>query len=233
MQGSIAAGVSGVGGADDYRQVITRSFVWMLAGMALAAVSAWWVQTSALIEQWKVSFSAVSIIFLLVWLVLSLGFKPIIKAVPAAVGAVLFVIYALLTGVSLGLIVQQYTQASVVLAFMATVLLFGAMVLLALFTKINFRKLNFYLFAGVIAIVLISLVNWLWFQSFALDWWLALAGIVLFSFTTGSAVQQIEAEAREAAPDKRDRVAIVGAAILFTNFVVLFTRILRATGKAK
>ena len=150
---------------------------------------------------------------------------------PSILQVLLFVLYTAWTGMSLSLTLAQYSQASVMQALVATTVLFATMAIFALTTRINLLKYTFYIFAAVIALLVISLLNWFVFRSATFDWWLSLIGVGLFSFSTANGVQQIVHMDRVNDPALRLRLSIVGAMILFTNFVNIFIRILRLMGR--
>jgi len=106
------------------REVLSKAFVWMLGGMILAALGSLAASRFDFLKNWAMSNPVPTLVLLVVWFVFSIGFRPLVKAVPAPVGAVLFVIYTLETGIFLTTVINQYTTASLVIAFVATVVLF-------------------------------------------------------------------------------------------------------------
>lgn len=224
---------AGAAPASAVNRVLTRSFLWMFVALVVSAVTAWLAGQSAFLQDLDNGGGLVTLILLVVWLVLSIGFKPIVKRVPAPVIIVLLALYSVLTGITLSATLAVFTTASIVLALIATGVLFGAMTLFALIVPFDHRKTAWVIVPAFIAMVLVSLLNFFWLHSATLEWILALAGILLFAFTTFAAVKQIAAEASTAPESELNRVALVGAALLFTNFIGLFMRILQATGKKK
>jgi len=107
------------------------------------------------------------------------------------------------------------------------------MVVFALTTKMDLVKYSFYIFVGIIALLIATLLNVFVFQSSEFDWLLTIAGIVLFSISTARGVQKIVRMDQTLDPALRSRLAIIGAMILFTDFVNLFIRILQIVGSKK
>jgi FtsH-binding integral membrane protein len=221
------------GRAERARPVLVQSFLWMFLGMGIATFTSWWAIQSGTMNRWASSNEWFWLVSLLIWIAISLAFAPLVQRVPAPVGLLLFAVYAAWTGLSLSLTIQYYTTASVVLAFVAAIALFGSMVIFAIFTKMDLLKYSFYIFAGVVALLVVSLLNWFIFRSAALDWWLALIGVPLFAFSTANGVQQIIRMDSVGDPALRSRLAIIGAMILFTNFVNIFIRLLRLMGRSR
>ncbi len=215
------------------REVLTKAFMWMLGGMILAAIGALAVGRLDFLKDWALSHATLTLALLVVWFVFSIGFRPLVKLMPAPVGAVLFVIYTLATGMFLTAAVNQYTTTSLVIAFLATVVLFGSMTMLAMFTKMDLGKARFYLWAAGFAVIVFSIINVVFLRSEMLDWLISLGLLILFTVSTGSSVQTIVQMAEENDPRLRGRLVILGAATLFTNFIMIFLRILRLFGQRK
>ncbi len=215
------------------REVLSRAFMWMFGGMILAAIGAFAVSRFEFLRNWAISNPVISLVLLVAWFVFSIGFRPLVKAVPASVGAVLFVIYTLATGIFLTTVINQYTTASLVIAFVATVVLFGSMTLFALVTKMDLRGIRFYLWAAGFAIVVFAVINAVFLRSELLDWLVSLGLLILFTISTGSSIQTIAQMAEENDPKLQDRLVILSAATLFTNFIMIFLRILRLFGQQR
>lgn len=215
------------------RRVVAHSFLWMLAALLLSTASAFVANGSGAVQYLTIDNELFGIALFVIWIFLSLAFQPLARRVPLWVSLPLFAVYALLTGVSLSVLVAQYTTASVVQAFIATVVLFGLMAAFGMFTRMNLMGGRFYLIAGGIALAVVGLLNWFVWQSAWLDWVISLATVGIFAYSTARTVQQIEALARTTEPARHSRIAIIGAMLLFTNIVVLFTRMLRTTGNKR
>jgi len=201
--------------------------------MILAALGALAASRFDFLKNWAMSNPVPTLVLLVVWFVFSIGFRPLVKAVPAPVGAVLFVIYILATGIFLTTVINQYTTASLVIAFVATVVLFGSMTLFALVTKMDLRNIRFYLWAAGFAIVVFAIINVVFLRSQVLDWLISVGLLILFTVSTASSIQTIAQMAEENDPKLKDRLVILSAATLFTNFIMIFLRILRLFGQQR
>lgn len=234
MNQSLAmAPVSSDAASERVRPVLMLSLLWMVGGMGVAAFTARWATESGVMARWMLGNPWFWVVNLVIWLAISFFFVTLVRRVPAPVGMLLFALYAAWTGMSLSLTLAQYTPASVMQALVATTVLFATMAVFALTTRINLLKYTFYIFAAVIALLIISLLNWFIFRSATFDWWLSLIGVALFSFSTANGVQQIVHMDRVSDPALRMRLSIVGAMILFTNFINMFIRILRLMGQRR
>ncbi|MFC1466390.1 MAG: Bax inhibitor-1 family protein [Candidatus Brachytrichaceae bacterium NZ_4S206] len=217
------------------REVLIQAFAWMFGAMILATIGALLSDRLGLVTNLASSGPPVlTIVLFIAWLIFSLGFRPLVQAVPAFIGAILLVIYALGTGVLLAPLLKQYTTASLALAFGATTALFGSMVLLGLFTKMDLRHPRFFIWAGLAALVIFGVINLLFIRSEVLEWLIAFGMIALFSISVASTVQNVAAMVEETtSPERKSRLAIVGAAAFFTSFLNIFLRFLRASGQKR
>lgn len=216
------------------REVLTKAFTWMLVAMILATIGALAYSRFDFLQNVAMSQPVLTIVLLIAWLIFSIGLGPLVKRVPASIGAVLLMIYALVTGVFLAPVLAQYTTASLALALGATVILFASMTVLALVTKMDLRKPRFFIWAGSFAFIIFGVINALFIRSEALEWLISLGLIVLFSVSVASSVQTVVAMVEETATaEHRNRLSIVGAAILFTSFLNILLAILRAFGQKR
>lgn len=147
-----------------------------------------------------------------------------------------FVVYAALNGVTMSVIFLIYTEASIALTFVATAGLFGAMGIIGYTTRRDLSNWRGYLLMGLVGLIIASLAN-LFLASTKLDWILTYGGIVLFLALTIYDTQRIKAQTIEAlsAGDKEAiaRMGALGALRLYLDFVNLFLRLLRLSGRRR
>jgi len=107
------------------------------------------------------------------------------------------------------------------------------MTLFALVTKMDLRNIRFYLWAAGFAIVVFAIINVVFLRSQVLDWLISVGLLILFTVSTASSIQTIAQMAEENDPKLKDRLVILSAATLFTNFIMIFLRILRLFGQQR
>jgi len=144
-----------------------------------------------------------------------------------------FIVYAILNGITMSVIFLVYTQSSIVLTFVATASIFGAMSIIGYTTKIDLSRWGSYLLMGLIGFIIGSVVN-LFFANSAMEWILTYVGILLFIGLTVYDTQRIKAMV-SAASNSGDETAVkkiglLGALRLYLDFINLFLLILRVMG---
>lgn len=144
---------------------------------------------------------------------------------PVAVG--LLHGFAALMGLSFATIFVVYTMGSIFSAFMGGAILFGVMSLYGYFTRRSLDSVGRFMFVGLIAIVIASIVN-LFIGSTVMQMVISALAIVIFLGLTAYDTQKIrEAVSLE---DQSGTVEIVGALTLYLNFINLFLALLQLLG---
>jgi uncharacterized protein len=220
---------SGLGVKPDARLAtafLTQAFVWMFAGLLVTAAVAWAVQSNERL----LDFAAQNFFILfIVQLGIVVGISAGISRIGATIALALFFVYAATLGVTIGLIVMSYTQASVVTAFLSASAMFGAAALYGATTKRSLAGLGGILFMGLIGILVASLLN-IFLGNGILSWVIAVIGVVIFTALTAYDVQRIQAGDLAARTGSMEKAAMIGALHLYLDFINLFLFMLRLVG---
>ena len=224
---------SAAAGRFDTRSLLRQTFSWMTIGLIFTAIVAWFTSQTDALNQFVVSEPTLALVGMGVWLVLGLGFGFFVRHVPTPVGIVLFFLYCAFTGLSLSWVVVAYTEATIVYALLSTVGLFGITTIFALFTRLDLTRWWVHIIIGILGLVVATALNALIFRSEALDLVLSLVGVAVFSISTAASVQKIVRMEHELEPRFHDRAAIIGAMMLYTNFINLFLRLLQLYARAQ
>ncbi len=147
-----------------------------------------------------------------------------------------FILYAVLTGVSLSFILLVYTTGSVIGCFAAAAGIFGIMAILGYTTDTDLSKFGPILMVGVIGLVIASVVN-MFLKSPGFDYVMSFIGVAIFTALTAYDVQKlkrigagIEENGESIAADDSKKLAIMGALSLYLDFLNIFLFLLRIFG---
>lgn len=157
-----------------------------------------------------------------------------IQKMSAQTATLVFVIYSVLNGLTFSVIFLLYTAASIASTFFITAGTFAVMSAYGYFTKSDLTRWGNLLFMGLIGVIIASVVN-MFFHSPALYWFTTYAGILIFVGLTAYDTQKIKKmnvignEGTE--EDKKE--AIVGALVLYLDFINLFLLLLRLFGRRR
>ena len=134
--------------------------------------------------------------------------------------------FAALMGLSMSIIFVVYTAASIVSAFMAAAVLFGTMSLYGYFTKKSLESMGQFMFVGLIAVVIASIIN-VFIGSSVMAMVVSAIAVVVFLGLTAWDTQRIR---EEVSVEGNGNVEIVGALTLYLNFINIFLSLLHLFG---
>jgi FtsH-binding integral membrane protein len=138
--------------------------------------------------------------------------------------------FAALMGLSFATIFAIFTMGSIVSAFMGAAILFVVMSGYGYFTKRSLDSVGKFMFVGLIAIVIASIVN-IFIGSTVLQMVISALAIIIFLGLTAYDTQRI----REAVSVGGDtgREEVIGALTLYMDFINLFINLLQLFGDRK
>ena len=137
--------------------------------------------------------------------------------------------FAAAMGVSLSLLFHIFTSASIVMALMGTTVSFGALAAWGYFTRRDISSWGSFLFAGVIGLIAVGLLN-VWLESSALQMTLNVLTIVIFLGLTAYDMNRIRDMFWSASASEVARMQWFGALSLYINFINIFVSILQLFG---
>jgi len=205
---------------------LTQAFLWMFAGLALTAGVSFVVQGNERLLQFALGNFLVLFIGQLA-LVLAIQF--LIRRINATVALGLFFVYAASLGLTIGLIVAAYTQASVASAFLSASAMFGGAAIYGHVTKRSLAKIGSLLVMAMIGLFVALIIN-MFLRSDAIGWVLSIVGVVIFTGLTAYDVQRIQNGDLAVWTGSTEKAAVVGALWLYLDFVNIFLFLLRLFG---
>ncbi|KIO77925.1 membrane protein [Pedobacter lusitanus] len=226
------------------KKFFANVFLWMFVALGISTFAAVYMANtpemfSYLINQetGKMSIIGYAVMFAPLGLVLLMSAGLSRLSFGALVGV--FILYSLLTGVSLSFILLAYTTTSVVACFAAAAGIFGLMAILGYTTNTDLSKFGSILMVGVIGLVIASVVN-MFLKSSGFDYIMSFFGVAIFTALTAYDVQKlkrigagIEENGGTMAVDDTKKLAIMGALSLYLDFLNIFIFLLRIFGGRK
>ena len=137
--------------------------------------------------------------------------------------------FAALMGLSFATIFAIFTMGSIVSAFMGAAILFGVMSGYGYFTKRSLDSVGKFMFVGLIAIIIASIVN-IFIGSTVLQMVISALAIIIFLGLTAYDTQKIR---EELSVETNDSAEIRGALTLYMDFINLFINLLQLFGDRK
>jgi FtsH-binding integral membrane protein len=213
--------------ASEINDAMIRVYNNMFLAVLVSMLVSWGVSSSPAlmsflftgIMKWIVIFAPLAAMFLLI---------PFLNANPPKELARLALFgFAALMGVSFATIFVVFTSASIVMAFISAAILFGTMSIYGYFTKKDLSSMGQFMFIGLIAIVIASIVN-IFIGSSTMTMVISAIAIIVFLGLTAFDTQRI----REMVTVEgyNQNVEILGALSLYMNFINLFLNLLQLFG---
>ncbi|MEJ5993403.1 Bax inhibitor-1/YccA family protein [Pedobacter sp. Du54] len=230
------------------KKFFANVFLWMFVALSLSTLAAYLFGSNKELMSYlvtinpntgKVGMSILGYVamFSPLALVLTMSFGLSKLSYPALLG--IFILYAVLTGVSLSFILLTYTSGSVVSCFAGAAAIFGVMAFLGYTTDVDLSKFGPILIVGVVVLIIASVIN-MFVQSEQFSLFMAFIGIAIFTALTAYDVQKIkrigqgiEASGEEVLQVESKKMAIVAALSLYLDFLNIFLYLLRIFGSRK
>ena len=228
-------GTNYTGGVSDYRtaeeinSAMGRVYGHMSMAVLVSMLVSYWVGTTPEllaffftgVLKWIVIFAPLAAIFGISYV---LGTNP-----TKGVAQLCLHGFAALMGLSFAMIFAVFTMGSIVSAFMGAAILFAVMSGYGYFTKRSLESMGQFMFIGLIAIVIASIVN-IFIGSSVMATVISALAIIIFLGLTAYDTQRIR---EMISVDTSDAVEISGALSLYMNFINLFINLLQLFGDRK
>jgi hypothetical protein len=213
----------------DVNQAMTRVYQYMFLAVMASMGTAWYVSvTPALMAffftgamAWVTLLSPLAFIFLV----------PVLfnSGIGRTGMLVTLLAFASLMGLSMSAMIAAYTAVSIVQAFMGAAVLFLTMTLYGYTTQKSLDSWGSFLLVGLIAIIVVSLIN-LFIGSSVLAMLVSAAAVLIFLGLTAYDTQKIK---EQLATSNSPAVEVYGAMSLYLDFINLFIHLLSLFGQRK
>ena len=223
-------GISDFRSASEINSAMGRVYGHMSLAVIVSMIVSYWVGTTPeLLEffftgvlKWIVIFAPLAAIFGVSYV---LGNNP-----SKGVAQLCLHGFAALMGLSFAMIFAIFTMGSIVSAFMGAAILFAVMSGYGYFTKQSLDSLGKFMFVGLIAIIIASIVN-IFIGSTVMQMVISALAIIIFLGLTAYDTQKI----RELVSVDGDtgREEVMGALTLYMDFINLFINLLQLFGIKK
>ena len=212
---------------------VKGSILWMVFGLLISGLTGYFTLIG--LSNGTVPFLIVPIAFILEFVAV-ITFTALTYKASASVLKMIFLVYSVLTGITLSAIGAIYDPYVVIAAFTGTVVLFTVLAIYGYVTKEDLSKYRSILIVGLISLLIMGVIN-IFLQSDGLMWITSMLGVAVFIVFTAYDVNRIKnnviAYALEEDAGILDKIEIHGALSLYLDFVNLFIYILRILGRRK
>jgi FtsH-binding integral membrane protein len=137
--------------------------------------------------------------------------------------------FAAIMGLSFATIFAVFNMGSIVSAFMSAAILFAVMSGYGYFTKKNLDSIGQFMFIGLIAIIIASIVN-IFIGSTVMQMVISAISVIVFLGLTAYDTQRIR---EMVSVDNDGKAEVMGALSLYLDFINLFISLLQLFGSRK
>lgn len=221
--------------ASAQRTLFKNVYAWMALALVVTGLTAYYVANSPTILGMIFGYGAALIGLCIAQFALVIGLSAAINKISFTAAGIMFVVYSILTGITLSSILLVYTSESVALTFFVTAGTFGAMALYGTVTNKDLSGMGSILFMALIGLIIASVANW-FFHSSGLAMIISYAGVLIFVGLTAYDAQKIKnmlsvygSEVNEASM----KIALMGSLELYLDFINLFLHLIRILGSRR
>lgn len=233
--GSVGVGARAANIDAGLRAHMNKVYGLMSVAMIITGAMAWAVGTSPSMVnaifgsplKWVVMFAPLVMVF---------AFSAMLNKLSVAAAQLFFYAYAAAVGLSLSFIFAIYTGVSITQTFLVTSIAFAGLSLYGYTTKKSLSAMGSFMMMGLIGLIVASIVN-IFLASSALSFAISVAGVLIFAGLTAWDTQKIKNDYLEHAEygdqDWLGKSAIMGALMLYLDFINMFMFLLRFLGSAR
>jgi FtsH-binding integral membrane protein len=209
---------------------ISSVYLWMTLALTLTGFTAFGVaSTSALVEV-VIGNKLVFFGLMLAQLGLVFYISSAIDRLSSTTAFALFILYAILNGLTLSSIFLIYSAGSIATTFFITAGTFALMSAYGYFTDRDLTTIGNLSMMALVGLLLATLVNF-FLQSSTLSWIISYVGVLIFTGLIAYDTQKIkEMSLTYQDGEVRKKGMMMGAFTLYLDFVNLFLYILRILG---
>jgi len=217
----------------DLKGIYVKTFLWMFLGLFATGIISVFTYTQVLnkIDFLEEIYSALPVI-MIVEVVVVLIFSLLFRKLSPTVVAVLYFVYAALNGITLSSIFFAFELGSIITIFFVSSAVYAVFALVGMYAKIDLSKIGTICLIGLLACVIISIVNLFLGVPDIFYYIIDYIVLLLFFGITAYDMQKIKAYAMECVLPE-EKIHIYGAMQLYLDFINIFLRILRLFGRRK
>ncbi|MGP1588121.1 MAG: Bax inhibitor-1/YccA family protein [Treponemataceae bacterium] len=225
---------------------LSKTYFWMALALFISAVTAYVSATTPALLNFILGSGGrargfpTGLIFLcIIELALVFFLSTRIRTMSVTSAISVFLIYALVNGMTLSFVFLFFSISSIAYCFVAASAMFFIMAIFGAVTKRNLSSWGYYLTMALIGVIIVSFLQFIIFRItktplVMFDLLINFAVIVIFAGLTAYDNQKIMKAAEHAdSSDAYRKLAVYGALQLYLDFINIFLRLLRIFGRSK
>lgn len=219
------------------KNYLSKTFSTVAVGVAISAVLAYIASKfiPLLLMRSPGLYLGLSIVSIIAELGIAIYFSTNLMKMSKKTAWTCYIVYSVITGLSMATIIMSYTSGTVTLAFVSTAIMFACMSFIGHTSNIDYTKVYTLFVPAILAGLVISLLNAFLFHSQAIDMIIVYIGLILFLVITAADVQRLKQfyYASQTNDELAEKLMILSAFQLYLDFVNLFIKILQIFGRRR
>jgi len=215
--------------AVEVNDAMLRVYNYMFMAILISGIVSYFVGNSAdLLQFFLTGWIKWVVIFSPLAAVIGIGFA-LAANPPRELALLMLAGFSALMGLSFAMIFAVFTMGSIVMAFMGAAVLFGTMSLYGYFTRRDLTSIGQFMFIGLIAIVIASIIN-IFIGSSVMTIVISAIAVIVFTGLTAYDTQKIREMVSE---ETSGSIEVMGALTLYLDFINIFLSLLQLFGGKK
>ena len=209
----------------------SKVYLWMFIGLLTSGVVAYY---TAVTESMLYFVSKYFTFIIILDLIVVIAFTALRRKVSPLVAKILFLVYSIISGITLSSIFLVYEIGSIGMVFLSSALMFGLLAIYGYVTKTSLTSLGKILLFALIAVVIMSIIN-MFIGNSSFSIFISIVSIVIFLGLTAYDMQKLKAVYNYYENDEAElsKASIYGALDLYLDFINIFLDLLRLFGKSR
>ncbi|WP_018247905.1 Bax inhibitor-1/YccA family protein [Orenia marismortui] len=218
----------------EQRNFIRNVYSWMALALVITAIVAIGTISSRTMLMMILGNNVVFYGLLIGEILLVMFLSSNINKMSAGTAVFSFIAYSVLNGLTISVIFLLYTGGSIVSTFFIAASIFAFMSVYGYYTDNDLSNVGSICLMGLFGLIIASIIN-IFFYSSILYWITTYAGVVIFTALTAYDTQKIKKMnvLGNEGTDEDKKESIIGALVLYLDFINLFLYLLRIFGRKK
>ena len=206
-----------------FSNFMQRVYQWMAMGLALTGLAA--LVTAGNMPLLRFLAQGGMLVFFLAEFGLVIWLTRSLQKISAQAATIGFLVFSVINGVTLSSIFRVYTAASISSTFFITAMTFAGVSMYGWMTKQDLTSIGSFCGMALWGVIVASVVN-IFFHSPVFQWGVSYCGVAVFIGLTAYDTQRLKG-IHESVPDASEQLAIVGALMLYLDFINMFLFLLQ------
>lgn len=215
---------------DEVRNSVLKAFIWMFVGVAVSGITAYLFYASGLML-YMYQYWYLPLILIVAQIAVGLSMIGFLNKLSATALKVLFMVYAVVSGISLSSLAYTYADSTIAFAFLISAIYYLALVFIGFTTKIDLTRFGNVFMIGLVVLIICEAIS-LFFPIPMMSRIISIGGLLLFSGITAYDVQRLNQTMlySQGQPVLQNKWAIFFAFELYLDFINIFIYILELMG---